>query len=268
MQIGLMEGTIRRETLGETLDAIVKHSVHHLQYHVSASAPPLAEIRQALDARQITVSALSGTYNMIHPDVQKRRDGLNMLRSVAAACEPLGTSVITLCTGSRDVDSMWRAHPDNNTAAAWNDLVDSMTQALEVAAAYNVTLAIEPEVANVVDSAKKARRLIDEMQSPLLKVVMDGANIFHKGELPRMREILDEAFELLGEDIVLAHAKDLDRDGQAGHLAAGTGLLDYEQYLGLLKRTGYEGPVILHGLSETQVPFCTDFLRDKIAALQ
>lgn len=268
MQIGLMEGTIRRETLGETLDAIVKHGVHHLQYHVSASAPPLAEIRQALDARQITVSALSGTYNMIHPDVKKRRDGLNMLRSVAAACEPLGTSVITLCTGSRDADSMWRAHPDNNTAAAWNDLVDSMTQALEVAAAYNVTLAIEPEVANVVDSAKKARRLLDEMQSPLLKVVMDGANIFHKDELPRMREILDEAFELLGEDIVLAHAKDLDRDGQAGHLAAGTGLLDYEQYLGLLKRTGYEGPVILHGLSEAQVPFCAGFLRDKIAALQ
>ena len=267
MQIGLMEGTIRRETLGETLDAIVKHGVYHLQYHVSASAPPLAEIRKALDARQINVAALSGTYNMIHPDVQKRHDGLNMLRSVAAACEPLGTSVITLCTGSRDADSMWRAHPDNNTESAWRALVDSMTQALEVAEAYNVTLAIEPEVANVVDSAKKARRLIDEMQSPHLKVVMDGANIFHKGELPRMREILNEAFALLGEDIALAHAKDLDRDGQAGHLAAGTGLLDYEQYLGLLKQVGYEGAVVLHGLSEAQVPFCTDFLREKISAL-
>jgi len=268
MQIGLMEGTIRRKTLGETLDAIVKHGVYHLQYHVSASAPPLAEIRKALDARQINVAALSGTYNMIHPDVQKRHDGLNMLRSVAAACEPLGTSVITLCTGSRDADSMWRAHPDNNTESAWRALVDSMAQALEVAETYNVTLAIEPEVANVVDSAKKARRLIDEMQSPHLKVVMDGANIFHKGELPRMREILDEAFALLGEDIALAHAKDLDRDGQAGHLAAGTGLLDYEQYLGLFKQVGYEGAVVLHGLSEAQVPFCTDFLREKISALQ
>ena len=36
-----------------------------------------------------------------------------------------------------------------------------------------------------------------------------------------MREILDEAFALLSEDIALAHAKDLDRDGQAGHLAGG-----------------------------------------------
>ena len=55
---------------------------------------------------------------------------------------------------------------------------------------------------------------------------MDGANIFHAGELPRMREILDEAFALLGEHIAFAHAKDLDRDGEAGHLAAGKGLLD------------------------------------------
>ena len=267
MHVGLMEGTIRRATLAANLDAVVAHGVHHLQYHVSASAPPLAEIRKELDAREMTISALSGTYNMIHPDVQKRHDGLRMLRSVAEKCEPLGTSVITICTGSRDAHSMWRAHPDNSSESAWQDLVESMGQALAVAEDFGVTLALEPEVANVIDSAPRARRLLDEMQSPYLKIVMDGANIFHKGELPRMREILDEAFELLGDDIALAHAKDLDRDGQAGHLAAGTGLLDYEQYLGLLKESGYDGAVVLHGLSEEQVPYCTGFLREKIGAL-
>ena len=73
-----------------------------------------------------------------------------MLRSVAEQCAPMGTSVITICTGSRDPDSMWRAHPDNNSAAAWRDLVVSMRQALEVAEEYEVTLAFEPEVANVI----------------------------------------------------------------------------------------------------------------------
>jgi sugar phosphate isomerase/epimerase len=261
-----MVGTIRRETLDETLDAIVEHGVHHLQYHVP-TGPSLAEVREAMNARQITISALSGTYNMIDPDVEKRHAGLRMLRSVAEQCAPMGTSVITICTGSRNPDSMWRAHPDNNSASAWRDLVTSMRQALEVAEEYEVTLAFEPEVANVIDSAPRARRFLDEMQSPYLKVCMDGANVFHKGELPKMREILDEAFELLGDDIALAHAKDLDRDGQAGHLAAGTGLLDYDQYLGLLKESGYDGAVVLHGLSEEQVPFCTGFLREKIDAL-
>lgn len=267
MHIGLMEGTIRRGTLEETLDAVAAHGIGYLQYHVSAGSPSLTEIRKELDARQITISALSGTYNMIDPDVEKRHAGLHKLRYVAEQCAALGTSVITLCTGSRDPHSMWRAHPDNSTASAWEDLVESMEKALKVAKEYKVTLAFEPEVSNVIDSAQKARRLLDEMQSPYLKVCMDAANIFHKGELPKMREILDEAFALLGEDIALAHAKDLDRDGQAGHLAAGTGLLDYDQYLSLLKESGYDGAVVLHGLSEEQVPFCVKFLQEKIDAL-
>ena len=266
MHIGLMEGTIRRDTLSETLDATVQQGVHHLQFHVSP-AISVTEIRKEMDAREIQIVALSGTYNMIDPDIEKRNAGLRMLRYVAEQCEPLGTSVITLCTGSRDPHSMWRAHPDNNSVSAWKDLVDSMDKALEVAKEFNVTLAFEPEVSNVIDSAQKARRLLDEMNSPLLKVVMDGANIFHKGELPKMRDILDEAFELLGEDIVLAHAKDLDRDGEAGHLAAGTGLLDYDRYIGLLNDVGYDGAVVLHGLSEEQVPFCVNFLQMKIDAL-
>ena len=267
MHIGLMEGTIRRETLDETLDAVVKQGIYSLQYHISRNGNSIAQIRKAIDDRQIKIVALSGTYNMIDPDVQKREAGLHKLGYVAEQCKPLGTSVITLCTGSRDPHSMWRAHPENNSESAWKDLIHSMEKAIKIAEEHRVTLAFEPEVSNVIDSAQKARRLLDEMQSPYLKVVMDGANIFHKGELPKMRDILDEAFTLLGEDIVLAHAKDLDRDGEAGHLAAGTGLLDYDQYLRLLKDCGYDGAVVLHGLTEEQIPYCVDFLQEKIDAL-
>ena len=59
------------------------------------------------------------------------------------------------------------------------------------------------------------------------------------------------AVELLGPDIIIAHAKDLDHDGEAGHLAAGKGLLDYAYYLGLLKQAGFKGPLLLHGLAES-----------------
>lgn len=266
MQIGLMEGTIRRNTLGKTLDATVNHGIYHLQYHINPELS-VEEVRKEMDERQIQIVALSGTYNMIDPEIQRREAGLRKLRYVATQCKPLGTSVITLCTGSRDPQSMWRAHPDNNSTSAWKDLVESMNLALEVAEEFNVILAFEPEVSNVIDSAQKARRLLDEMKSPYLKVVMDGANIFHKGELSKMREILDEAFALLGKDIVLAHAKDLDRDGHAGNLAAGTGLLDYDQYIGLLNEVGYDGAIVLHGLSEEQVPFCVNFLQEKIDTL-
>jgi sugar phosphate isomerase/epimerase len=274
MQIGIMARTFVRPTLEETLDAVVNHEIHSIQFSFTcAGLPELPDhidaglcdrIRREMDARKITMAAVSGTFNMIDPDLQKRRDGLRRLRELVSACDELGTSVITLCTGTRDPQSMWRRHPENDSPEAWADLAVSMREALQMAETNGITLAFEPEVSNVVDSANKGRRLLDQMQSPYLKVVMDPANIFHKGELPRMREIIDEAFALLGGDIVIGHAKDLDHDGDAGHIAAGKGLLDYDQYLSLLSSVGFNVPLILHGLSEAQVDDCVAFLREKI----
>ena len=51
-----------------------------------------------------------------------------------------------------------------------------MAEAVEIAEAQGATLVFEPEVNNVVDSAQKARCLLDEVQSKHLQVVIDGAN--------------------------------------------------------------------------------------------
>lgn len=275
MDIGIFSKTFARPTLGAVLDAVAGYGVHAVQFNMSCAgveempdviAPTLiANIRQAMAARGITMSAISGTFNMIHPNMTERQAGLRRLRTLAAACEGLGTSVITLCTGTRNTESMWRSHPDNGTEEAWRDLVVSMHETAAIAEEYGVTMAFEPEVSNVIDSAQRARRLLDEIGSPYLKVVMDGANIFHKGELPNMTAILTEAFDLLGNDIALAHAKDLTEDGHAGNAAAGTGLLDYDLYVRLLQESGYKGALVLHGLSEAQTPGCIAFLRTRLA---
>jgi sugar phosphate isomerase/epimerase len=275
MNIGIFAKTFVRPTLEETLDAVVSHSLHDIQFNMACAGLPsmpdvisdtqIISVRQALAARHMRVAALSGTFNMIHPDRQVRLDGLRRLGVLAAVCEPLGTNLITLCTGTRDPDNMWRVHPDNNSPEVWRDLTASMQTALEIAEAHDVWLGVEPEVSNVIDTARKARALLDEMQSPHLKIVMDAANLFHAGELPRMRHILDEAFQLLGSEMALVHAKDLRHDGDAGHDAAGTGVLDYDRYIELIRFTGYDGPLILHGLREDQVDASITFLREKLS---
>ncbi len=277
MKIGILLGTFARATLEARLDAAKARGLECIQLSMDfaglpampdAIAPELAErARREAAARGIAIASVQGTFNMSHPDADHRRDGLRRLRVLAGACQRLGTSKIHLCTGTRDRGNMWRRHADNDTPDAWRDMVACMREAADIARQADVVLAFEPEVNNVVDSAKKARRLLDEIGSPHLKVTMDAANIFHAGELPRMSQILDEAFELLGKDIVLAHAKDLDRDGDAGHLAAGKGRLDYDRYISLLHKCGFRGPLLLHGLSEAQVPGCVAFLREKLARL-
>ena len=274
MEIGVFTKTFERETIEEVFGAVREYGYTCVQLNwESAGQEEMPEavagavcdrILAAASSRGIGIAGVSGTFNMIHPDAAEREDGMRRLRGVAEACKAVGSQVVTLCSGTRDAGYMWRRHPDNDTPEAWQDLVVSMREAVQIAEETEVTLAFEPEVANTVDSAKKARRLLDEIGSPRLKVVIDGANVFHAGELARMPEILDEVFDLLGSDIALAHAKDLDRDGAAGKLAAGTGLLDYDRYAGLLKASGFEGGWVAHGLDESQAASVQAFL---VAAL-
>ena len=274
MNVGIFAKTFARPSLEATLDAVRAHDLDCVQFNLACAGLPtlpdqidpgvIERIRAAAAARGITLAAISGTFNMCHPEAAERARNLVRLGVLAGACRPLGVSVITLCTGSRDRQDMWRRHPDNDTPEAWRDMTDCIGQALQIAAAYDVTLAFEPEVANVIDSARKGRRLLDELRSPRLKVVMDAANLFHTGELAHMPQILAEAFELLAGDMILAHAKDLNHDGEAGHQAAGTGALDYDLYVRLLRGAGYNGPLILHSLDEAQVDPAVAFLRAKL----
>ena len=275
MNVGIFAKTFVRPSLDATLDAVRAHDLDCVQFNLACAGLPtlpdhlddavIAQVRQALAVRGLTMAAISGTFNMCHPEPAERAKNLVRLRVLAGACQPLGTSVITICTGSRDRQDMWRRHPDNDTPEAWRDMTDCLSQALQIADDCGVTLGFEPEVANVIDSARKGRRLLDEMRSPRLKVVLDAANLFHAGELARLPAILAEAFELLGSDLILAHAKDLNHDGEAGHQAAGTGALDYDLYLRLLRAANYTGPLILHSLDEAQVDPAVAFLRAKLS---
>jgi sugar phosphate isomerase/epimerase len=279
MEIGIFAKVFSRPTLEETLDAVQAHGIRYVQFNMACAglltlpehiAPELCHsIRSAMAARGLTMTALSGTFNMIHPDVAQRREGLRRLRVLARACAPMGTSIVTLCTGTRDAQDMWRRHPNNDTPEAWADLLASMREAVDAADEAGVTLGVEPELSNVINSARKARRLLDELGSQHVKIVMDGSNLLHAGQVEHMREILDQAFDLLGKDIVLVHAKDLMAGAgahAAGHGAAGTGVLDYDHYLARLRALGFDGPLILHTLTEDQVDASVAFLRGKLDA--
>jgi sugar phosphate isomerase/epimerase len=173
------------------------------------------------------------------------------LAALIAAAPTLGAPVLSLCTGSRD-DHMWTRHRDNATAEAWADMAAEVAAAAELAEQAGVVLGIECEYSNVVSSARQGRRLLDELGTPAVKIVLDAANLVPPGQHRRQRALLEEAFELLGDDIAVAHAKDITTDGT--FVAAGTGVLDYELFLRLLLGSGFTGPLVLHSLSEADIP--------------
>lgn len=276
MQLGIFAKTFARPDFKEAFRAAQSHGLDCIQFNFACAGLPtlpvsidpllLRQIRSALEETSLAMAAVSGTCNLIHPDPAQRGMDLEKLARLVRCCGEMGTLVVTLCTGTRDPRNMWRSHPENHDPSAWHDLVRSLERLLPTAQEYGVFLGVEPEPANVIDTARRARELLDQIKSKWLKIIFDGANLLGPGKLQRQEDILAEAVELLGGDVVVAHAKDLDKDGLTGEVAAGKGALNYELYLALLKRGGFNGPLILHNVREGDVADALGFLRQKIQA--
>jgi sugar phosphate isomerase/epimerase len=272
MQLGIFAKTFERLSVEETFKAVASHDLHAVQFNMSTvgldslpdevSEKEIQEIEQASKKYTVQLSALSGTFNMAHPDAKHRQDELKRFAVLIEAAKRLETPIITLCTGTRDTTSMWKYHPENSSKEAWKDLCGTLGLALQLAQEHNLILAFEPEMSNVVSSAKKGRQLLDEMKSPHLKVILDGANLFTLETLSKQQEVFAEAFELLGDEIVIAHAKDFDTTGE--FTAAGKGAIDYKLFMQHLRQIDFQGVLILHSLSEAEVPSSIEFLQNHL----
>lgn len=274
-RFGVIARSFNRPDLKQTLDAVRSHGSSCFQLNLAnAGLTTLPETFESAKCKEIAKTiqdsgmklvALSGTFNMIDPDVAKRKMFLDRLPILAQYCQALDVDLITLCSGTRDPLDMWKKHPDNNTPEAWSDLVESMAEAIRITAPYNVTLAFEPEVGNVVDTAPKARKLIDRIGSNRLKIVLDAANLIQPDELSKMRATIDEAFELLTPDIAIVHAKEISAQGEVGETAPGKGVLDFGHVFRRYLAAKLNVPIVMHGLPEADVAFSAKFLANEFA---
>jgi sugar phosphate isomerase/epimerase len=274
MILGIFAKSLPRPTFEQSLDAVAALGLHAIQFNFSCVDLPtlparvepgvITRVRRACEEREIQIAGVSATFNLIDPDENRRRENLARLPVIAAATRGLGCELITLCTGTRDAADMWRAHPDNSTPAAWGDLLASFAQAIPIAEQHDVLLGVEPEAGNAVSSARKARQLLDELQSRRVRIVLDAANLFHPGAVANVRDTIAEAFQLLGTEIVMAHAKELAADGTVSPLPPGRGVIEWDYYLDTLARVADDIPLLMHGFPETDVPAATRFLRAKL----
>jgi len=222
-------------------------------------------VREASEKTGVAIAAVSATYNMIHPVAAERAKGRQSFQAIAAAAGRMGTQLVTLCTGSCDARDQWKLHPDNSGAAAWEEMCAEFRWLLPIAEKHKVLLGVEPELANVVSSAQRARRLLDTFHSPFIRIVFDPANLFEVATLEEQHSTIQHAIDLLGDSIALAHAKDRLGDGQFA--TAGKGVLDYPHYLSALRSSGFRGHLITHGLAAKEAPEVAAFLKKQLEAI-
>jgi len=215
------------------------------------------KIKKISDSHNIQIIAVNGTFNMAHPDASVRGEGVRRMAGLMEAARALGAGIVTLCSGTRNADYLWRHHPDNGTETAWADMLDSMRRTTELAEKYEITVALEIEYNNVVDTPEKARRLIDAVGSRRLGAIMDCANLFHPGDAYRANAapVIERAFALIGNDVVMAHGKDIAEGPGIKFCPTGEGIVDYGLFMRLLADRGFQGDMVLHGIfDEAKMP--------------
>ena len=273
MEIGIFSRTYEKASLEEVLQQMTEDGIFHSQLNLASAGLPslpeeveeerIEEIRALHERYHVTVDALSGTFNMIDPDPEARRRKISQFALQCRIARRLGAPMVTLCTGSRHPKDRWAWHEDNLSDAAWADLLRTTEAILPCAEENDVRLGVEPEVNNIICSARMARRYLDEMKSDRIGIIMDAANLFHPGEEAQMQEMIDSAFDLLGEDITLAHAKDFMPAVTVNRMCGpGQGIMDFPTVIARLRVCGYEGPLIMHGMGAEDAAGCAGYLRD------
>lgn len=214
---------------------------------IEASA--IHAIEKAAQKHDLPLCVINGTFNMAHPDNEVRETGLARMEILAQAAQALGVKYISLCSGTFNREHLWSYSPENDTDDAWNAMYGTMERAVETAERYGITLAIESEASNVISTPERARKLMDGIGSDKLKMILDCANLFHRGEAhpENVKAVITHAFEVYGHDIVIAHGKDIREGDGIDFCGTGDGIVDFKLTADLLKKYGYAGDMFLHG---------------------
>jgi sugar phosphate isomerase/epimerase len=273
VQLGIFSRTYQPDGIDRIFARIAQDGYQAIQFNFSSAGLPslpedwpeaaIKEVMASANQRGLTICALSGTYNMAHPDAAIRQADRIGFANVMRAAQFMQVPLVTLCTGSRDARNMWLHHPDNASPEAWVALRGELDLALDLAERHGVALGVEPEHGNVVANARIARRLLDEVDNPRLKIVMDAANLLTPESQSRQREVVTEAVALLGADLALVHTKDVGPAGEA--VAAGRGVVDFHNFLKAILSSGYRGPLVSHNFPEKDAAYVSGFLKSVLS---
>ncbi|WP_438444486.1 sugar phosphate isomerase/epimerase family protein [Gorillibacterium sp. sgz5001074] len=187
-------------------------------------------IAEEFERSGVRIPVLGCYIDMVNPDEDARRYGVERFKEHLRMARHFGAALVDTETGF--VSAKY------NKEQAWELMRRTVEELLEEAEKFGVFVGIEPCNGQIVSTAEEWQRLSEELPSRNLGAVLDPCNILNDGNFDRQDAIIRDAFERLGDRIVLGHAKDVGwgADGKLLQLGAGQGALNYPLFLELLNK--------------------------------
>ncbi len=226
---------------------------------------PRRKVVSTLERAGVEIVSLFGYYNIVDRDAQRRKLGEARIEALLSNVNRLGCRVVSTETGTFNSHSEWESDPENQTEQGYLQCKAVFEKHARLAEKHGAMLAIEGYYRNIIGTIDRAERLFREVHSPALRLVMDPCNYYRKDDLPRMKPMLEAMFQKLGDQIVIAHAKDVRPSGESEELpAAGLGVLDYPLFLRLLAQLDRPIPLMVEHLRRPDVERAKGFVLGQI----
>jgi L-ribulose-5-phosphate 3-epimerase len=269
MQIGILAHLLGQLPYDQLAAKVSAHGIRHVQMALwkaisgydftkpGCLSPGLAQsIGEAFDKQGVTISVLGCYLHLFDRDEEQR--SLNKLRfkELLQNARDFGCTIVAAETGGP-----WQGVYSDEE---WSVLKSTVEELAEEAEKHGVYVGLEAAGGHLIDTSSLLKRMLDEVPSSRIGVVIDPGNLLTAANFARQDEVIEEAFQLLGNRIVAGHAKDryMSADGQLLVGAAGTGKMNYQLYAQLIEQYCPNIPIIMEEATGEQILASKTFLED------
>ena len=224
---------------------------------LEVSESEIKELKEALEKCDVTFFDVHTYTNNLHPDVSQREKNHRYVIEQCEVAERVGAQMVTTHVGTCSDVTPIAPHKDNWTWDTWKLAVKVMKKLLKETAGMKSVLAIEAVNMTCMNNPRAHLQLIEDVADPRLKVCLDPVNMMNLGVYFRATELVNECFDLLGENIIAGHCKDTyvlpnRMSVYITEVMPGKGTMDFETYLVRLSRLSSPRTLLIeHGHSDT-----------------
>jgi sugar phosphate isomerase/epimerase len=228
-----------------------------------ALTPGLATYLKKIFAKNEVDIAVLGCYlNLANPNPEQLRVITHRYMAHIRFASLLGCGVVGTETGAPNEGYIYV--PESHGEEALQTFITNLKPVIRYAEQMGVIFAIEPVWKHIVYNPARARRVLDEIASPNLQIILDPVNLLDISNYERQIEIVDESIDLLGPDVAVIHLKDFTvNNGVLKSVGAGFGQMNYSNLIKFIK----ERKPLIHATLEDTTPENNCQARDFILKL-
>lgn len=219
----------------------------------------ILELSDKLKKNNISVAMIGAYFNMIHPDEEKRADGVEYFKWCMETGKVFDCALIGSETGSANGDK-WTYNEYNHTQEAYEIVRNTVSELKKYGNIFKTRPIIEGAYAHTIYEPELLYRLIQE--TGINDVTVDIYNYLNIENYKQADEIFDCCMKLFKDKIRVFHLKDFNVvDGKLVQCGIGQGIMNWKYYISRIKEEVSDAALILEGVTGADIETSIQYIR-------